>query len=42
MGEFGERETCEFFGHLAALNVDERNDLDEYLSRCRFTMISTP
>ena len=31
MAEFGERETCDFFGHLALLNVDERNDLDEYL-----------
>lgn len=31
MGEYSERETCEYFGHLAVLNVEERNDLDEHL-----------
>lgn len=31
MAEFGERETCDFFGHLALLSIDERNDLDAYL-----------
>jgi len=31
MGEFSDRETCDFFGHLAVLSIEERNDLDEYL-----------
>jgi hypothetical protein len=31
MGEFSERETHSFFGHVANLSIEERNDLDEYL-----------
>lgn len=31
MSEFSEREQCDFFGHLAVLSIDERNDLNEYL-----------
>ena len=32
MSEFSERETHVFFGHAANLSIDERNDLDEYLT----------
>lgn len=31
MSDYSERETHDFFGYLATLNIDERNELDEYL-----------
>lgn len=31
MSDFSEREPHTFFGYLAVLNIDERNELDEYL-----------
>ena len=32
MNEYGDREAHAFFGHTATLSIDERNDLDEYLT----------
>ena len=32
VSEFGDREPYTFFGHVAILNNEERNDLDEYLT----------
>jgi hypothetical protein len=32
MPEYSDREQCSYFEHLAVLNLDERNDLDEYLN----------
>lgn len=32
MAEYSERETHSFFGHAANLSIEERNDLDEYLT----------
>ena len=31
MSEFGDREPYDFYGHVATLSIDERNELDEYL-----------
>lgn len=31
MGDYSERETDTYFSYVAALNIEERNDLDEYL-----------
>jgi hypothetical protein len=32
MASFSDREQSSFFGYLAMLNVEERNELDEYLN----------
>jgi hypothetical protein len=31
VNEFSDREPHDFFGYTATLNIDERNDLDDYL-----------
>jgi hypothetical protein len=32
VSEFSDREPHSFFGHVATLSIEERNDLDEYLN----------